>query len=159
MSDRFEKAYNKLREKYKQLPDFKKIDSDFEFSSIKDEDINERFLSRIIKRRIYDRIHYFNGGLLGVISPQAPSIIIAHENKFLTNKDREEAMSVVRVLMHVEREYLISETKPDEKRDVNLIMASINVWNGSQPVVERILTIMRDSWGKKEDFKIEDYFG
>ncbi len=88
MSDRFEKAYNKLREKYKQLPDFKKIDSDFEFSSIKDEDINERFLSRIVKRRIYDRIHYFNGGLLGVISPQAPSIIIAHENKFLTNKDR-----------------------------------------------------------------------
>jgi hypothetical protein len=159
MSDKVEKAYNKLKEKYKQLPDFKKVDFEFELSSVKDEDVNDKFISRLVKRRVFDKLHYFNGGMLTVLSPQAPSIIIAHENKFLTNKDREDILVVIKKFMCVERDYLISEVDFDEKRDVDVVMSSLDVWRECQPTVKRILTVMRDSWSKKDNFKVEDYIG
>lgn len=159
MSGKFEKEYNKLRDRYKQLPDFKKLDFDFEFSSIKDEDVNERFVSRTVKRRVFDKLHYFNGGLLSVISPQAPSIVISHENKFFTNEDRDKMMDIVRIFMCLDREYLLSDIEFSEKHDVEFILSCLKVWYEHKPTIKKFITIMRDSWSKKDSFKIEDYIG
>ncbi len=154
-----EKLYNNLREKYKILPDFKRLDPEFEISSIKEEDIREKYFSRMIRRRMYERFYSFNAGLLSVLTPQTPSVILAHEHKFLTNEDRDKIMKIIKKLIRMEREYLILEIELDEKKDVAFITSSLEIWLEVKLGIKEILTIMRDSWNKEESFRVEDYFG
>ncbi len=159
MSGNAEKLYGKLKEKYGILPDFKNLDLEFEISSVKERDINEKYFSRMIRRRMYEKFYSFSSGLLSILTPQTPSIILAHEHKFLTNEDRDKIMDVIKKLIRMEREYLILETEFDEKKDVEFITSGLETWFGVKPTIKDIITIMRDSWSKKESFKVEDYFG
>ncbi len=159
MSDKVEKLYNDFRIKYKQLPDFKKLDSDFELTSIKDKHINERYFSRAVRRRIYDKIYYFNGALVTVIAPPSPNILLAHESKFISNDERDEVMDAVRKLTRIERDHLLLEVDYDEAKDADFIKTTFDVWQEVKPTIKKLFTIMRDSWGKKDNFKIGDYFG
>lgn len=159
MSEKAEKLYNKFREKYKQLPDFKKLDFEFEISSIEEKHINERYFLRVVRRRIYEKSYYFNGALVSIIAPQSPSIILAHESKFISNDDRDEIMGVVKKLTKMEREHLLLETEFNEAKDAEFIKAAFDLWQEVKPSIKRLLTLMRDSWDKTESFKTGDYFG
>lgn len=159
MSEKAEKLYSKFREKYKQLPDFKKLDSEFEITSVEEKHINERYFLRSVRRRVYEKMYYFNSALVTVIAPQSPSIILAHENKFISNDDRDDIMKVIRKLTKLERENLLLETDYDEVKDADFIRVAFDAWQEVKPPIKRLLTIMRDSWDKKDSFKIGDYFG
>lgn len=159
MSDKVEKLYSKLKAKHKSLPDFRKLDSDFELTSIKDENVNERYFSRVVRRRVYEKMYYFNSALVSIIQPQAPSIVLAHESKFLTNEDREEIFKVIRKLTKSERKHILLEIEYDEDKDVEFIRESFDLWLEVRPVITRILNLMKTSWDKEENFKTGDYFG
>ncbi len=159
MSGKAEKLYNALSKKYKKMPDFKQLDSEFELSSMKEDEVNELYFSRIVRRRIYEKFYNFNIGLVTIINPQVPSIILSHENKFFSNDDRDLIMSIVNKLMKVEREHLILETEFDESKDADFITSSFGVWIEVKPSIKKILTVMKDSWGREAKFKTEDYFG
>lgn len=159
MIENIEKTYNKLKEKYKELPKFEEIDNEFEISSLKKEEMNEKFLTRIIRRRMHDRFYSFNVGLLSIISPSTPTIIIAHENKNLTDEDREKMMTAVKKLTKIEREYLMLETYYDEAKDIEFVKSSFEVWQSLKPGIKNALKKMKEAWDKNEDFKMRDYFG
>ncbi|MEM4245444.1 MAG: hypothetical protein QXR60_04550 [Candidatus Nanoarchaeia archaeon] len=159
MSEKVEKLYNTLRAKYKQLPDFKKLDSDFELTSIEDKHINERYFLRAVRRRIYEKVYYFNGALVTVIAPQSPNILLAHENKFISNDERDEVMEVVRKLTRVERDHLLLEVDYDEAEDADFIKISFDVWQDVKPTIKKLFITMRDSWDKRDNLKVGDYFG
>lgn len=159
MIENIEKTYNKLREKYKELPKFEELDNEFEISSLKKEDLNEKFLTRTIRRRMHDRFYSFNVGILSIISPSTPTIIVAHENKNLTDEDREGMMKAVKKLTKIEREYLILETYYDEANDTEFIKSSFGIWQTIKPGIKNALKKMKESWDMDEDSKKRDYFG
>jgi len=159
MSEKAEKLYIKLRGKYKQLPEFNKLDFDFEISSIEEKHINEKYFLRTVRRRVYEKVYYFNSALVTVIAPQSPSIVLAHENKFISNDDRDEIMGVIKKITKLEREYMLLETDYDEAKDADFIKTAFDTWQEVKPPIKRLLTIMKDSWDKKDSFKVGDYFG
>jgi hypothetical protein len=159
MSDKVEKLYAKLKDKYKKLPDFKRLDSEFEITSIKDEYVNERYFSRLVRRRIYEKFYSFNVSLINIINPQSPSIIIAHESKFLTDEDRANILRIVKNLMEFERQHIVLEIDYDESKDVEFIVFCFDAWQKMKPPIKIITEKLRDSWSKEESFKAEDYFG
>lgn len=159
MSEKAEKLYAGLKQKYKQLPEFNKLDFDFEITSMEEKHINERYFSRTVRRRVYEKVYYFNSALVMVIAPQSPSIVLAHESKFISNDDRDEIMGVIKKITRLEREYMLLETDYDEAKDADFIRAGFDTWQEVKPSIKRLLKIMKDSWEKKDSFKAGDYFG
>lgn len=152
-----EGEYNKLRKKYN-LPDFDKLDNEFEISNIK-EDIDKKFLLRSIRRRINDRIIAFCNLLEGILSPDPSSMICLHENRFFNEDYRERISNFLTDLMRLERESLIMDIDFSDKQDAEFINSVFGRWDDIKQFMCKVANDMKQGWKKEEKGTNEHYFG
>ena len=147
--------YNELAKKHK-LPKFDDINEDFELEFIKE----KSFLLRQIRRRINEKVIFFCRIIEGLLYPTQQHIINVTEMKNLPEEKKKYIEKMYRDLMYLERESLLLDVVPNDKKDAGYINNVFNFWSKMRKQVEDIVRIMQESW-KKEDITKEknNYFG
>jgi len=144
--------YEKL--KYK-LPKFEDLDNEFEISIIK----NKEFLLRSIRRKMNDKVIFFCRILESLLYPSGNTIINMNEVKDFNDEDKENMEEIYKKLMIFERDSLIADVEPDEKKDVEYINKLFEGWINFKKDILKITKKMRESWLKEERISKNNYFG
>lgn len=151
------KEYEILSRKYK-LPGFEELDNEFEVSSI--EDINKKFLIRIVRRRINDKMTFFNRILESILQPNTGSFVHLHESKFFSDEEKQEILISFRKLMRLERESLGLDINPDAEKDAEFINKVFREFNEMKKRLRKVSSILEEAWSKEEEKVVsESYFG
>ena len=158
MKEKFDikEGYDKLRKKYN-LPDFDKLDNEFEISNIKDFD--KKFILRIIRRMINDKIIAFCNLLEGVVLPNPTSMIGLHENSFFDDEKKKSISNFLSDLMKLERESLVLDIDFSDDKDAEFINSVFDKWVGIKGFMCEVAKDMSLGWEKEEKRMNEHYFG
>ncbi len=151
-----EKEYNNLKKKYK-LPDFEKLNNEFELTSYKD--IDPRFLLRNIRKRIIDRVASIIRFLEDILHPSGQSIVLMNEVKFFDENKLNEINSLLKKFMLIARQSLVLDTDLNEEEDAGFIMVVLKEWPDLKKELKAIAVVLRDSWKAEEKTNTESYFG
>ena len=98
-------AYELCRKEYPILPDFDRMDKEFELSLIE----SDKFVLRAIKRKIAEKFEIVLHVFEHVLSPDTSSFTEIHECKALTNGEKKQVIEVIRKLMEHYRLLLYSD--------------------------------------------------
>ncbi len=149
--------YNNLKHT---LPKFEDLDQEFEISNSNVKDIKEkRFLIKNIRRRVNDKVIFYCRVIENLIYPNQSNFISMLELKSFTDKEKQDMSKLYKKLMLYERESLILDINPDEKRDVNYINSLWKDWHEFKKDLIRISQKMKDSWNFEEKEEKDNYFG
>lgn len=146
--------YNKLGHK---LPTFEEIDREFELSNANIK--NKSFLIRNIRRRINDKVIFYCKIIEGLIYSNANNITSIFEIKSFNEKEKEKISKLYKRLMEFERESLILDVNPNEKKDSEFINNLFKEWKTFKQEMAEITKKMKDSWHLEEKEKKDNYFG
>ena len=158
MSD-VKKEYESLRKKY-DLPDYDKLDNEFEFLYIGE--IKEiRFPLRFIRRRINDKIALICNMVQTLLQPNPGSIINLQESSFLSKEDKLRYTQLLKDLMETERTSLRLDFDFDERKDANFIKEAFKKWNEYKQEIVKLTDKLIEGWKKLEIKKEQKdrYFG
>ncbi len=138
------------------LPDFKKIDNEFEISSIE----STTFLLRRVRRRMNDKLVFFCRIIEGILYPNSPSVTNMQEIKFFTEQDKDNMIVTYKKMMMYERRGLELDIRPNDKEEVLLIKELFNEWPEFSRKMIHVAAILRQGWAEKVIIgKGEAYFG
>ena len=155
----FKKEYEKIKKSNNSLPDFKELNNQFEFSSIKDFPEDNNFLLRNIRRKINERLANLSRFIEEALNPNPNSVIGVTESKNFTVKDREKLRELLKNLMLIERKSLLLEIEFDNDKEIEFIKDSLNDWIKIKKDFKPFIKIMMDSWDTKEEKQTKHYFG
>ena len=144
--------YQKIKHK---LPKFEEINEDFEIEFIKE----KNFLLRQIRRRMSEKIIFFCRIIEGLVYPTQQHIITATEIKAFSDERKKEIEKIYKELMYFERESLLLDVFPDDKRDAEFINNVFNYWKKIKKEMKEIVTVMKESWKKEYKSEKDNYFG
>lgn len=148
------KNYESLRKKYK-LPEFKKLDSAFEISTIDD----GKFLSRDIRRKIFEKLETYSKIIEGILHPET-TLNNLYESRFFSEKDKEGIFKLYKELMILQKKALIIGTLESEKEDAEFIKHSFNKLSSMNSELKKIFEKLKTAWEKETDIKEDlEYFG
>ncbi len=151
-----EKEYNEFKKKHK-LPDFEKLNNEFELSSYKD--IDPRFLLRNIRRKLIDRVASILRFLENIIHPINSSVIVMNEIKYFDDAKLNKVNIIIKKLMLLERQSLNIDLDLNEAEDAAFIDVFFKEWFDIKKELKDIAIILRDSWKEEEKTDTENYFG
>ncbi len=150
------KEYDILKRKYK-LPDFETVDSEIELSSIKN--INRKFLLRIIRHGITERLISFCRFFENLLHPTVPSLVSMHEVKYLDDKQKDKLLLIIKELMLFDREALMLELELSEQKDAKFISDFFREWPKLKGMMREIISDLHTIWEKKEDMEDNNSIG
>src|SRR3989344_1228252 len=119
-----EEEYKKL--KYN-LPDFKKLDEEFEVSNIQGLE-DKKFLLRFIRRKVNEKIIFFCRIIESIIYPQSPNYISMVESRVFSEEEKQNMAELYKKLMYYEKESLILDVESDDKQSTKYINEVLNDW-------------------------------
>lgn len=149
-----EEKYNKIKSKYS-LPDFNKLDFEFEISDIED----GKFVLREVRRKIIEKIETFCKMLEEVLQPEA-TVANLQESTFFDEKEKEELFKLFSRLMRYNRKSLCLGLNPNDEKEAMFISTVFNEWDGVKKELTYVLRKLKEAWEKKSEIKEKlQYFG
>ncbi len=147
--------YNRLKKKYN-LPDFNKLDKEFEISLIEP----HVFSLRAIRRKMLEKLIFFSKILETTLYPNVESLSTMYESRFFSEEEKNKISETYRIVMIHSRRFLKADVNPDDKTDARLIKDLSKDWPEIKDKVTQLVNKMEACWNKK-DVKIKDliYFG
>lgn len=146
-------AYEKLRKKY-DLPEFNKINSEFEISTIE----HEEFLLSNIRKKIKERLAFFIDALEPTVQP-TEAIANIYELRQLSEDERNAAMEIYKKLMYWIRAATEMMACADERRDAEFIKELFRQWPEMKRELINVFSRLKEVWRTKEKSKVRDgYF-
>jgi hypothetical protein len=150
-----EKQYADLAKKYK-LPEFSKINHEFEICFID----RKEFLLREIGGIMIERIDLFIGMIDGVLNPDTGHMASLHEARFADASQKEELYRLYKILMHHQRTAVLCSLKREEKEEAAFIAGFFKDWEVLKPSLIAMVAGLQDSWTKDTSMKEDlQYFG
>ena len=137
-------AYDKLRKKYKELPEFAKLNKEFEISTIEKKD----FLLREIQRKIREKIQQLQEVLDKIINPELKNFADVYECRCFTNNEKNQALEVYKQLMFLDRSIKEAELVQDEKTSVEVIKAACKEWPEFRKKTTKFVKKLKECWKK-----------
>ncbi|MBS3143600.1 hypothetical protein J4446_01855 [Candidatus Woesearchaeota archaeon] len=144
--------YNKL--KYK-LPKFEELNNDFEIDFIKE----KIFLIRQVRRKINEKVIFFCRIIEGLLYPTQQHIINVTEIKNFSDEKKKEIEKIYKKLMVYERQSLLLDVYPDDKKDAEFINDVFNFWKKIKKEMEEVVVLMKETWKKEFSQEKNNYFG
>jgi len=139
-------AYNTLRKKYKELPDFDKLNNEFEISTIEKED----FLLRDIKRKISEKIQQLQELLEKIINPELKSFADVYECRCFTNTEKQQVLEIYKQLLFLDRSIKEADLIQDEKTDVKAIKTALKEWPEFRQKARKLVEKLKECWKKPD---------
>jgi hypothetical protein len=146
--------YNKIGQKHKELPDFDKLDNEFEISALE-----EPFILRAIRRKITEKVDFYANLIKDLLQPES-DMRNMYECRAFGDNEKEEVYNILKKLMFFSRLSAEAAIKSDEKEDIKFLNNFFDEWLKMKPNLLKIVSKMKDSWEKETELK-EDlgYFG
>jgi len=145
---KIEERYKKLAKKHK-LPDFKKMDAEFEISSLEE----TNFLLRSIMSKMGERIEFFLTSIGEILNPDTSNIYSVHEYRFIDEKERNNLFEIYRKLMSFSRYSLETSLSCDEKKEAEFISSFYEQWQEIKPEFVKFFKKLKESWNIETDIK------
>ncbi len=156
-ADKLKKAYESYVKKY-DLPSYEELDSEFELLYVPS--ITEiKFPLRFIRRRLTDKVAWMVNMLQTILQPNPSSLVSLQESNFFDNGSKRKIAEFLRELMKLERESLMIEIIPDEKRDADFIKDFYSKWKDIKNQVADVSKKLRDGWTQEKKSEKNHYFG
>ncbi len=146
------KKYQEIARKHK-LPDFGKLNIEFEIGNLENTD----FLLRSILSRIGEKIEFFLGTLGEMLHPDSSNIYSIQEYRFFDESERKRLFDIYRMLMSCSRSSIEVSLMSDEKEEAKLINELFDGWKSLKPELIRYFRKMKESW--KVDTESNDDVG
>ncbi|HLD86848.1 MAG TPA: hypothetical protein VJB12_02185 [Candidatus Nanoarchaeia archaeon] len=150
-----EKTYKDLAKRHS-LPDYSKLNAEFEISLIE----SEAFLLREIGRIITERIEYCTQIIDNIMHPEGSQLALLHECRFFDDVEKKELFETYKNLMMHHRSAIVASLSREEKEEAAFIMDFFNDWKAIKPKILLMARKMQSSW--KTDAardEIMGYFG
>ena len=142
-------AYNKLKKQYT-LPDFDKLDNEFEISLIED----ETFLLRRIRKRIHEKIVEFLKALDPVLQPET-LVSDTQESNYFDEGDRKELFDLYKSLKIIDKKFLELLVVEDDKETAKFISYIMQIWTDIKKQMRDAAIKLQKAWGKEISTKDE----
>ena len=148
--------YEKLLEKYKNLPSFAELNNEFELNSIE----KPNFLMRNIRRKINEKVMFFCKILESVLYPSLQTTISGYEANFFNDQEKNSLMLLHKKLMIFEKESLFLDIECNsEEKDAEYIKKVYNQWKEFKFEMNNAVKKMMNSWNEELKDDGETYFG
>lgn len=149
-------TYQKLQKEHPLLPDFDKLNNEFEISTIE----NEEFLLREIMRAMAERLEQSVQILERLISPDPNSFTDLHECRSFTAGEKKQLIDTFRNLMKHFRLLLETELALEPKKDAEAIRAVFDMWQKERKQIAPAIKKIKESWEKQvEPKEVLEYLG
>ncbi len=148
--------YARLRKKFKTLPSFDALDTEFEISMIEN---HPTFLLREIRKKMTERIEFFAKVLEELLQPEA-TMANLRESKDFTDKEKQEMFELYKKLMMMNRTSMEFALTGSDKDNVAFIIDVTKEWDKAKKQLLIATRKMKHSWTKNLHFEEEQsYFG
>ncbi len=149
-------AYEKLKKEHPILPEFDKINKEFELELIE----SDKFLLRHIKRKIAEKMEPVLDLLENSINPDPNSLTAMYECRCFTNGEKKQIIDVFRHLMEQYRSLLETDLMGDDELDAQTIRKIYDIWHQDKKIILPLLKKLRECWQKHvEPKEILEYLG
>ncbi|HIH04850.1 TPA: hypothetical protein HA281_06745 [Candidatus Woesearchaeota archaeon] len=149
------KAYKELAKRYR-LPDYSKINNEFELCFIE----KEEFLLRQIIRIMIERSEFFTTLIDSVLHPDGSQIAPLHECRLFGEKEKEELYDLYKALMKHHRAALVVNVARGEKEEAGFITDFFREWELLRPRIASMAKKIQQSWENDTTIKeVLEYFG
>ena len=149
-----EESYAQERKRFN-LPDFNKIDFEFEISSLEE----TKFILREVRRKMIDKIEHFINLLEEVLQPET-TVANLHECNFFDQEEKEKIFRLYSKLMRLNRKSLCLDLSPNDKEEADFIITLFNEWIDLKKDVALVLNKMKESCEIEAETKENpQYFG
>lgn len=149
-----QEQYEKLAKKYS-LPDYSKLDNDFEISTLDSDD----FLLREVRRKIFDKFDKFAKILETILQPDA-IISDMQECHAFNDSQKTKIYEMFKKLMyfkHLSTETAIEET---DELSAEFISGAFDEWQKMKPELKETLKVLRECWKKDTSIhEVLNYMG
>ena len=154
MTDEIKPIYEKLRKKYAVLPDYQKLNNEFEISNID----YPNFLLREIRHKICDKIVDFAKIFEELIT--AESFVNMHELKAFVSEDKKKIFNLFRELMKINRGSLLLRLTEDDRTNAKFIEDALQTWLQLKKEILPVLQKLESAWDNDIDITQKlTYFG
>ncbi len=154
MADEIKAEYEKLRKKYNSLPEYNKLNAEFEVANID----YPNFLLREIRHKICDKIVDFAKIFEDLIT--AESFVNMHELKAFVSEDRKKIFDLFRELMKINRQAFVLRLTEDDKANAKFIGDALQRWLQLKKEILPVLEKLESAWDSDIDIKQKlTYFG
>ena len=152
----FKKEYEKIKTKYKELPDFDVINFEFEISSIE----KDGFILRRIIERITEELEYLIGLIDDILQPDTNSFAALYECDCFGSEEKKEILDLFKRLMVYNREAIELIIEMDDKKTVDYICRIIKEWKELRKQSAKYIKKLKQSWQETKEYKeILQYLG
>ena len=141
MNEEIVKAYEQLKKEYR-LPDFEKINSEFQISSLENKD----FLLRDIMGKITEQIEFMNSILAPIIQPDANILNDLHECRGFNDDEKKQIFELYSRLMVIHKLSLELALVNDDKEIANFINDTFKIWYELKQSVVKNIKKIRKIW-------------
>ena len=149
-------AYDVLRKEFPLLPDFAKLDHEFEVSTLE----SDAFLLRNVKRKMGERLEPVLEFLERAINPDPSNFTDLHECRCFTGGEKQQIIDIFRILMQQYRLLLETDLLVDDSADVEAIKKFFDVWVRERKQIVPFVKKIRGCWeGRVEPKEILEYLG
>jgi hypothetical protein len=149
-------AYDKLRKEHPILPEFDKINREFQLSTIEKED----FLLSGIKEKIADTIEPVIQVIERIVQPDPNMLSDMYESTCFTKGEKNLLFDIYRKLMQTFRLLLETDLQKEDKADAETIKKTYDEWQGIRKQIAPYIKKMREHWQKHvEPKEILEYLG
>ena len=136
--------YDKLKKRYK-LPDYEKLDFDFEISTIENPQV---FLLRNIRRKMMEKVEYFTKFLEDLLQAE-PSLPTLYECRFFSDAEKIKIFDLYKNLMRINREATMLAIDDGEQEDADFIRKTSEEWPSIRENLRKIAAKARQGWIKE----------
>src|SRR3989344_6414169 len=126
------------------LPDYDKLNEEFEFYTLEKTD----FLLQNMRRRIHNKLAYFAQIIEGIIYPNPSSLVNMQEAKFFNEEEKTKITQLYKKIVLFERNSSALDISSDEKENATYIQMMYKEWPAIKEQMKAILKKMQDSWKK-----------
>lgn len=148
--------YNNLKKEHPILPDFDKINKEFELDLIE----SEFFLLRQIKKQIADKLEPLAQILEHIINPDPNSLVDMYECRCFSNGEKKQVTDVFRHMMEQYRALLETDLMSDDNVDAEIIRKTYDCWMQDKKMIIPLLRKLKECWQKHvEPKEILEYLG
>ena len=144
-----QEAYEHLRKEHPVLPEFDKINKEFELSLIE----QEEFLLRAVKRKMAEKFETCLHIMEHAISPDPNSFTDLYECRSITQGEKKQLSDILRQFMEHYRLLFETDLITEDKIDAETIRKVYDMWITQKRQLLPYVKKIRESWQKTEEVK------
>lgn len=149
-------AYEQLRKEHPVLPEFDKINKEFELSLIEDKE----FLLRATKRKIAEKFETCLHVIEHALSPDPGSFTDMYECRSITHGEKKQLLEILKQFMEHYRLLLETDLLTEDKLDAETIRKVHDMWMTQKRQLLPYVKKLRESWTKNIPAEeIQEYLG